>query len=361
MIQKLSNAFYDYVQHKSTMRLQIYAQLLTALCLIILGAISTSENYFNSSDPKPTLSYFTPQEQDGTIFAPTLVKTGCYVKNFLEFDPVANKFTVDAAIWFEFDPHAISLDVIDKFSFVRGTIVKKSLPEKHIKHDRVFASYDVRVEFSSNMNFRFFPFSDHRIYLILTNDFVSPHEVIYMGYKSGITISSEAYTAGWKNIGSTIDYGYNQIQFEKNNKHNRIERPAVVFSFDYSQTGVKYIFLIFVPMLLMYSMTFFSLALNLEKDTALIMQLSSGSISALLGYRFVIDRLSPQVDYFVVSDYLYIYILVTNFVILIFNIYITRRKIFPFIIKFIRICLSLMSHALLILLFYFFIYVWGVY
>ncbi len=350
----------DYFHRESTVRFQVATQLTTLLILVFLGRIPLSEDVLNFADPKPELEYFTPQEQAGATTAAAKVKTGIYVKDFPEFDPVKNVFVIDAIIWFEFEPHAISLDIVDKFSFKRGEILKKSPPNTTIIKDKLFASYDVKLKFSSNLNFQNFPFNDHRIYLVLTNEFVTPDEFRYIGYESGISVAQEIYTGGWINVGSTIEYGYNIVQFEEDNPQNTVSRPTTIFSIDYSQTGVKNVFLILIPILLMYFMAFFSLSMNIKKHTRIIMQLSIGAITALLAYRFVIERLSPDVGYFVISDYIYLYILITVFIVFLLNMYAVRvAGKLPFTIKVARSVITLVSHLLLIVLFYYLLFAWG--
>jgi len=297
--RNVKHIFIDYIERETSIRLQVGYQLATFLILGFMSRVPLSEEVLNFADPKPAINYFTPKQREETAISTTLVKTGCYIKDFPVFDPVKNNLVMESIIWFEFDPHAISLDVVNKFSFKRGKFLKKSEPNLRLIKGKLFVDYSVKVQFSSNLNYKNFPFNDHRIYLELINEFVTPKELMFISYESGISLSPEIYTGGWVNIASTADYGYITVQFEENDTQNIVSRPTVIFSLDYAQTGVKNIFLILIPILLMYNMAFFSLSLSLKKHMRYIMQLSIGAITALLAYRFVIERLSPQVGYFV--------------------------------------------------------------
>jgi len=322
--------------------------------------IPLSESVLNFADPRPLISYYSPQERSESASVAAKVKSGLYIKDFTDFDPVKNVFVIDALVWFEFYPHSVSLDMIEKFSFKRGTILKKSAPNTTLIKDKLFASYNVKVKFSSNLNFQNFPFNDHRIYLVLTNEFVTPEELRYEGVESGISVSPEIYTGGWINVGSTIRYGYNIVQFEEDNPSNTISRPVVMFLIDYSQTGVKNIFLILIPILIMYFMAFFSLSMDVKRHTKIIMQLSIGTVTALLAYRFVIERLSPEVGYFVISDYIYLFILVMVFFVFLLNMYAIRVSgKLPFTIKLARGVITIISHLLLLTLVYYLLFIWG--
>lgn len=46
-----------------------------------------------------------------------------------------------------------------------------------------------------------------------------------------------------------------------------------------------------------------------------------GSLTGLLVHRFVIDRLSPDIGYFTIVDYLYLVFLFSTFIVLVFNVY----------------------------------------
>lgn len=358
LAKRIKKYLVEYVHRDSTTRFQIGIQLLTLVVVVLLGQNSLRVNVLHIADPKPLLYYFSPAEREKTSNSAIAVKCGCYIKDFPTFEAVKNHFVVDAIVWFEVDAYSISVELIDKFSFKRGTIISKSAPDTTIIKDKLFVSYNVRIDFSSNLNYRYFPFNDHRIALILTNEFVTPKELIYVGYDSGVGIAPQIYTGGWVEVKSDVDYGYTSVKVEEDST-TTVNRPAIMFSFYYSQTGVKNVFLILVPMLLMYYMAFFTLSLSVEHYAQLVMTLSVGSMTALLAYRFVIEQLSPSVSYFVISDYLYLYILSALFLVLLLDLFSIRSVRLSFNLKLARILLSVVSNIFLVGLLYYLLNIWG--
>lgn len=53
--------------------------------------------------------------------------------------------------------------------------------------------------------------------------------------------------------------------------------------------------------------------------------MSSASLPALLGYRFVLQNLLPQVAYFTITDSIYLFLLLYCFVIFLFQTFFSRK------------------------------------
>ena len=71
------------------------------------------------------------------------IKTGLTITDFLKFDAIKNEYTVNAIIWFAF---FYPLETIQKFSFTKGEIVKKSEPIiSKTSDNKTVVLYNLRV------------------------------------------------------------------------------------------------------------------------------------------------------------------------------------------------------------------------
>jgi cytochrome c oxidase subunit IV len=72
-----------------------------------------------------------------------------------------------------------------------------------------------------------------------------------------------------------------------------------------------------LPLLLIFYLSIFAFSI---KDIVLAGTLILGSTSGLLAYAFVIQTISPLVGYFMLSDYLFIFVLMSIFIIFLITI-----------------------------------------
>lgn len=276
--------------------------LIIVVILILLLSVAPFYR-FVTLEPVPPIFSVTPKQVKEWGGDATEVTVGMNIINFAKFDVVNNEFVVDAIVWFEFDSALVSLETIEKFSFDKGEIVKKSISNTKVIDDKFFAQYNVTIKFSSTLAFQFFPWDDHRIYLTLTNKFVSPSEIIYQSYISGFIISEGAFVSGWKLVGKNVIAGYSESYLDENDGKKVVLNPSVLFSLDFSRSGAQHIFLILVPLFLMSFLGFFSFAF---REPPLMFALSLGSVTAILSYNFVIQGMSPHTGYFLFSDLMFI-------------------------------------------------------
>ena len=137
--------------------------------------------------------------------------------------------------------------------------------------------------------------------------------MIYKTENKNFLASDQLYASGWRYVGKKAEYGYSLAEIDQQDKGKNVTYPKVIFTMNFAKSGFRQIFLIIIPVLLMCFMSLFTLSLDVAMHSGAIYRLSVGSISALLAYRFVIERLSPAVGYFTLSDYLYTYILIVTF------------------------------------------------
>ncbi len=91
--------------------------------------------------------------------------------------------------------------------------------------------------------------------------------------------------------------------------------PRVIFALDYTPTGLRQLVSIILPLLLIFSLTIFTFSMDPEPYYRSILTLSSGAVTGLIAYKFVIENLSPKVGYFMLGDMLFFLFLTMTFVI----------------------------------------------
>jgi hypothetical protein len=314
---KIKEFLEKYLDIISSIKFHIFFSILTLIYIFVLFWNVTSKFY--SSDPKPQLEHYTSQKQSELKSYSVDVKTGFYINNFAEFDMDQNNFVVSGIVWFEFHPRRISLKTIEKFSFESGTILYKSIPDTKLVGEKLLAKYRIKVQFSTTLNHRFFPFNDHTMYIVLINEYVSPEEVKFIAVDSSFSMADNIYTEGWTLKGRSVESGYETARLDRLDKSKIVSYPKVVFSLNWLRPGLRNIISILVPIFLLFYLSIFTLSMpRVEIDTVI---LTSGSIAALLGYRYVIEEISPNVSYNLASDYIYILVLIVTFIIFLFNLY----------------------------------------
>lgn len=313
---------------------------------------------FNSNEPSPKVFSATPKQVKEWGGNTTEVLVGLHVNNFPEFDIVNNKFTVDAIIWFEFDPALVSLETVEKFSFDKGDIIKKTTSDTKVIEGKFFAQFNITVKFTTNLLFEMFPLDDHRIYFTLTNKTVSPSEMVYQAFISGFTLSEDMFVAGWRAVDHNVFTGYSEAHLDESDKKKVVLNPKVVFSIDFKRFGTQRIFLIFMPIFLMFFIGILSFAFDPTKEKRNAMGLALGAVTAMLSYRFVIQGMSPQTGYFLLSDHIFTLFLSLAFGAFILNIIFMRYDEFADHLIEMRAIALVSFYVLILSLWYYFLYIW---
>ena len=318
-IKKIFNGYINFVSH---VQFQIAFVTLFILCLILI--FSTPLFKYHSTNAYPSIEHFVPQPQ-AIAQKQVIINTGLFIKDFIEFDIDNNNFLVDAIIWFEFNPSRISLDTLDNFSFEKGDIIYKSKPEIRFNKGSILAKYNIRLKFSTNLNHKFFPFNDHTIHIVLTNEFVSPSEMAYSCVESSFETSKNMHTSGWKLIGEKVESGYSTSKLDEIEKSLEVSYPIVVFSMPFEKPGLRKLLLILIPVFLLFLLAVFSMSIDPMIMPQAKLSLTTGALAGLLTYRFVIERVSPRVSYTTITDNIYTLILANTFLLFLFNIYLISQ------------------------------------
>lgn len=337
---------------------QVLALVITLTIALIITYAPFKQ--FETLDPYPHLEPITPQmiwEEGG--YAPVEVDVGLNISNFRKFDILKNEFIIDGILWFEFNPAKISLDTIDKFVCKNGTILKKSEPNVRLIGDKLFVEYAVRIQFVSKLEYKLFPFDDHRVYIAISNNYLLPTSVMFTGRVSTFTLSENIYIPGWYWVSKDVRYGYERKKLDEKDEKRVITNPKIIFSLDFKRSGVSEILLIFLPLFLVTFLGLFAFAFDSKEHSNRIIAIASAMITALLGYKFVIQTISPKIGTFMLSDHIFLLFLTIAFITFVTSVLFV---IIPKISKPILVMRSFIFigfHIIFLVWWYYLLYVWG--
>lgn len=284
---------------------------------------------FEAYDEPPELVSLTPQQIINFGGSPAFVDVGMYIRDIPVLEMENGKMIADVSVWFLFDPRVVSMEQLEKFSFDTGEVLHKSEPYTRIEGEKLFVRHDMKIKFSLKLDYRSFPLDDHRIRLALTNHFVFPSEVIFLSSRSNLTLNKEVKIQGWRPIEKHVKTGYLMDEIRVFDEKRKVYHPRVVFSFDFARVGFRNIMVILIPLLLIFMVSLFTWTFNpLGRIATSIMPISVMSITAIIAHHFVIERISPKTGYFMISNY--IFLLIILFVCLVFLVNVLGRRITGF-------------------------------
>lgn len=349
---KLDSFFISLVQP----RCQVFLFFCTATIITLL--IVFKQQRFTAFEQPPILFPLTPAAIRSWGSDPSIVKIGMNISNFPSFNLIDSDFTVDTIIWFEYDPAHVSTETLGKFTFERGEVVKRSNPNSKKVGNKLLTQYEVRIKFSSPLNARFFPIDQHRIFFALLNTHVFPSDIILESDKKIFIIGNGLQLDEWFVVDRNVQHGYNETFLEES-KENAIRYPKVIFSVDFSRSGTRKILLIFLPLFFIFFISLLSLSFDPKTHKGEITSLSFGGISSLIGYRFVIQGLSPNVGYFTLGDYIFTFLFSSMFIIFLIGVVIVRKGEINVVWNYVRSCLLCTCHLAFIVSWYILLFRWS--
>lgn len=314
--------------------------MLGIFSLLLYQSVHT----FDADDPKPPLRHDTALQKGAVP-----ISVGLSITNMPVFNLSENKFTADLIVWFEFDEKKVSLEQIGKFSFERGKIDEKSEPVLSKKAGVTRARYRVRVTFSSLLNHRRFPLNDHTLSLVLVNEYLDARTSTFSVVDTSFLIEPEVATDVWTVVNTRAEAGF----FEDTvtgNEGESLRYPVVVFSIDLAKQGLRKVFIIMLPMLIIFIVASISFSLDPSTLASSILGLSTGSLTGLIAYMFVIERVEPNVGYFTFTDHMFNFFLVAIFSMYLVNLYAIRRGVNDAVLKALKGVVLLALQTLLIVM-----------
>ncbi len=294
--------------------------------IYVMALVGFTLRHFRSEDPMPDVAPVNLLVRTQFRDIAAKVRTGLYIKSFSKFDFVANNFIMEAVVWFEFNKNEITLETIEKFSFERSEILLRSEPKVTMDGNKINVKYNVIVSLHTNLDFERFPLEDHRLSIELINDFISPFEMYFDDAidAQSFVISDDIFTADWE-INSIASFsGYNELHYDEYREDKKIGIPKAIFIIDFKKAGIKKMLIIFVPLFATVLLAFITFLMSFNSYISKV-TLAATAITALLGYRFVIENMSPRVGYFTVTDKFFIFFLVLSFFIFLFQLFLVRQ------------------------------------
>ena len=279
------------------------AGMLSVVYLMLVYYLFVIKNRsFTSYDIKPHILPNSQLNISDFISHTVKVKTGLFIRSFPEFDVKKGFFIMDALVWFEFNPSLISLEGIDDFTFGSASRTVKSKPDIHLGNNNdLLVKYSVQIFFSANMDNRFFPMNDHQLFIVLTNEHFTPYEIVFDVKTSFFDFSDDLNTQDWYIYSKQVESGYVDICLDEDDKA-QILFPRVVFILSLKKAGLRKVALIIIPILIL---VFLSTTSALPILAASTLSIAIGCLTGMLGYRYVINSISPNVGYYTLAEHIY--------------------------------------------------------
>ncbi len=303
----------------TNVRVKLFVIIL--LIAYLSGLIYYVATRFGTDDPIPHIDINMEQIKQARFFT-VRVNTGLFIKNIPVFEEIKNLFRIDAIIWFEFDPSAIMLETVEKFSFDNGKILSKSPPNIKVGGEKIFVKYDITFEVKTDLRYYRFPFDDHRLSMVLANNLVTPDEMVFIVEKPAFRIAENIFVSNWVIYDSNVHFGYTFVTLDQVKK-TEIVTPKALFMINFVKASMRDIFIVFLPIFAACFLALFSFLLSIF-DVKTRFGLATSGLTALLGYRFVIERLMPKVGYFTTTDEVYLFLLLFIFSIFAFQLLFSR-------------------------------------
>lgn len=300
--------------------------ILFCTFLYFIGLFAYVLKDFRSKDRTPKINAFSLEMVKQFRDLSSAVRTGLCIKNFPTFDFIHNNFVVDALVWFEFMKNEVMPKTLEKFTFENGTIRHKSSPIISVNGEKILAKYDVTFDVKTNLDFHRFPLDDHRLSIVLTNEFVSPVEMYFDNNRDGSSFEIEPniFISNWTVYDYYSTAGYSSIPIDEHRKDRQSSHPKAAFTIDFIKRGINRILVIFIPLFAAIFFALFTFLMSFNNHTGKT-TLSITAITALLGYRFIIHQMSPPVGYFTITDKIYLFFLVFSLIIFIFQSILLRE------------------------------------
>lgn len=276
-------------------------QLILSILTIffIINSVQIMIKRFNSTDDLPRILRL---ESDDQGFLPKSIKCGFFLKKFLEFNHINNKFVATGSVWFESLPEIVNY--LDDFSIGQGSIVSKSKPLQLIVNGINIVKYEVKIEFFANLTYKYFPLEDHLIFFSISNQHLAEKGFALKSSMKDFNISNDVNVDGWELSSHNVISGYENVELGEGSFYNNY----VVFLMDFKQTSNRLFLLLIMPLLICLLISILSFSFDSKW-----LELTPGSVhfsclTAMIAYRYVIESSSPRVSYYIFSDVFFYHI-----------------------------------------------------
>lgn len=320
--------FNEKIDKFSTPLYQMILIIITSLIIIFI-----SYNFMrntNIKDPEPHIFEFDSQSKV-LIEKSSPIEVGFYIQGFNKFDLLNDDFFIRGVVWFVFDQNKISSDILKEFTFFRSEQMEVNTYDKKevkLKDNKSLIRYLIKIKLASNLNFGLYPFDDHRLYFVLNNKFLPLEKGHFKVHVDNLKYENDVELQGWRVVNKGTKVGYSEFLLDNNDERKTIKFPRVIFYMDFKNDNIKNIIIIFLPLFITFFMFTFFISTEYAKHQELITGFASAAIPSILGYRFVIESMSPKISYFTFADCIFALFIVLSSVIFLVNFYLNKIKSF---------------------------------
>jgi hypothetical protein len=231
------------------------------------------------------------------------------IKDVISSNINKNKIIVNGFIKIKINKNIknpISLQKIFDSIIIKSAKIEKNKLIKIENYENYnIAIWQINIEIYGKFNYKMFPFDDHIISLKMQ----IPKNIFNEELKIELKINEDLDFGGWTPVKKTVLINENEDDCSFN--YNKVN-----FFIAINKTGSKIGLSLLIPMYILLFVAMFAFSI----DPRMRIKIISGIIVAMNGFRIVIERMSPQTSYLLISDIIYILFLI--FVFLIFLIHI---------------------------------------
>lgn len=275
---------------------QIIAFSVASLCLVALFYKPFVD--FRSHDQVPALMAY--EKQNSLI----PVQMGLTIHHFMESDIIKNTVSIDATVWFGYDPKTVTREQIGQFSFDEATL-EKLQPTYAQNGPLEIASYDIQVHCKMDFNFKEYPLDDHRLWFSLKNGALPAEKYQFIVPVDAFVLACRAQIKNCRAENIVAHSGLVSQKLTLLDGQHELRASRALFSIDCNPIDMRHFLNIFLPMFLIFFLTLFSFSFGYSEHFTDVPSIAAASVPALFAYRFVIESVSPDVSYFMMSDYLF--------------------------------------------------------
>lgn len=311
----------------STFKLTKFRLSAILITIIYISALLfVQHKRFLADDKAPTLHQVDEQTQK----LASKVHVGMYLNSFPNFSfdtSDSGEFTIDAIVWFRFPAATQSLSTLEQFTIYNsliqqnGKLLYRSAPIVKLIGEDVVASYHIQTTFKMPMNNKYFPIGDHTLHILIQNQSATAQELCFVSDVDNFTLSKNILIKNWEAKKKMVQTGYIKAELNPQNTAMEISYPAVVFSIDFENVGMKKIGSLYLPMLILFLIGLLSLLLAISDSSRLVM--ITGALPSLVLFRLVIDGASPNTGYAMHVDIVFYTFVFLLLIIMGFQLYVT--------------------------------------
>ncbi len=286
---------------------QVIALFITAISMFIISDKGLKKQI--PLEHYPIIKPITAEKLNEWGGEPATIQVGFQINNVPKFKMLEDEFSIVGNLWFLFDPELVSINTISQFSFENQITLEKSEPEVKMIKNMVLAEFDIRLTFNSELSHQSFPLDNHRLYLNLVNEHISPNEALFKCDQSEFIISKQVFIPEWAYKNLQVFTGYTEYILDTNDTQKNALHPKVLFAIDFYRAGLRHVFIMLLPLFLICAVGMMSIGAQ-RTIGGKALDINVAGAASIIAYRFVIESMSPKVSYLMIADHIFIFFLI---------------------------------------------------